>query len=76
MKVHRLAVGRVFLLAALLAPLPTPVPSQADSTTEGQRKGNVHRIIILQPDRVTLYEGWCQACNIDYLTSTSYLFGY
>ncbi len=54
MKDHTIAVGRVFLLAALLAPLPTPVASQADSTTEGQRKGNVHRIIILQPDRVPL----------------------
>ncbi len=30
---HRLAVGRVFLLAALLALLPVPVASQADSTT-------------------------------------------
>ncbi len=55
MKVHRLAVGRVFLLAALLAPLPTPVASQADSTTEGQRKGDVHTIIIFPPDRVPLY---------------------
>ncbi len=33
MKDHRLAVGRVFLLVALLALLPTPVTSQADSTT-------------------------------------------
>ncbi len=33
MKDHRLAVGRVFLLAALLALLPTPVTSQADSAT-------------------------------------------
>ncbi len=33
MKVHRLAVGRVFLLAALLALLPAPVASQGDSTT-------------------------------------------
>ncbi len=33
MKDHRLAVGRVFLLATLLAILPAPVTSQADSTT-------------------------------------------
>ncbi len=33
MKDHRLAVGRVFLLAALLALLPAPVASQGDSTT-------------------------------------------
>ncbi len=33
MKDHRLAVGRVFLLAALLALLPTPVASQGDSAT-------------------------------------------
>ncbi len=33
MKDHRLAVGRVFLLATLLALLSTPVSSQADSTT-------------------------------------------
>ncbi len=31
MKDHRIAVGRVFLLAALLALLPTPVASQNDS---------------------------------------------
>ncbi len=30
MKDHRLALGRVFLLAALLAPLPAPVASQGD----------------------------------------------
>ncbi len=30
---HRLAVGRVFLLATLLALLPTPVTSQGDSAT-------------------------------------------
>ncbi|MEE9123461.1 MAG: hypothetical protein V3U14_03045 [candidate division NC10 bacterium] len=30
---HRLAVGRVFLLAALLALLPAPVTSQGDSAT-------------------------------------------
>ncbi len=33
MKDHRIAVGRVFLLAALLALLPAPVTSQADSAT-------------------------------------------
>jgi len=33
MKDHRLAVGRVFLLAALLALLPAPVASQGDSAT-------------------------------------------
>ena len=33
MKDHRLVVGRVFLVAALLALLPAPVTSQADSTT-------------------------------------------
>ncbi len=33
MKDHRLAVGRVFLLATLLALLPAPVTSQGDSTT-------------------------------------------
>jgi len=33
MKDHRLTVGRVFLLAALLALLPAPVTSQGDSTT-------------------------------------------
>ncbi len=31
MKDHRLAVGRVFLLATLLALLPAPVASQGDS---------------------------------------------
>ncbi len=31
MKDHRLAVGRVFLLATLLALLPFPVASQGDS---------------------------------------------
>ncbi len=33
MKDHRLAVGRVFLLAALLAPLPAAVASQGDPAT-------------------------------------------
>ncbi len=33
MKNHTITVGRVFLLATLLALLPTPVTSQADSTT-------------------------------------------
>ncbi len=33
MKDYRLAVSRVFLLAALLALLPAPVTSQGDSTT-------------------------------------------
>ncbi len=33
MKDHRIAVGRVFLLAALLALLPAPVTSQGESTT-------------------------------------------
>ena len=33
MKDHGLAVGRVFLLATLLALLPTPVASQGDSAT-------------------------------------------
>ncbi len=33
MKDHRLAVGRVFLLATLLALLPAPVTSQGDSAT-------------------------------------------
>ncbi len=33
MKVHRLAVGRVFLLATLRALLPAPVTSQGDSAT-------------------------------------------
>ncbi len=33
MKDHRLAVGRVFLLAILLALLPAPFASQADSAT-------------------------------------------
>ena len=33
MKDHRIAVGRVFLLATLLALLPTPVTPQSDSTT-------------------------------------------
>ncbi len=33
MKDHRLAVGRVFLLAALLALLPAAVTSQDDPTT-------------------------------------------
>ncbi len=33
MKDHRLAVGRVFLLATLLAVLPAPVTSQGDSAT-------------------------------------------
>ena len=33
MKDYRLAVGRVFLLATLLALLPAPVTSQGDSTT-------------------------------------------
>ena len=33
MKDHRIAVGRVFLLAALLALLPAPVASQGDSAT-------------------------------------------
>ncbi len=33
MKDHSLAVGRVFLLAALLALLSAPVTSQGDSTT-------------------------------------------
>ncbi len=31
MRDHAIAVGRVFLLAALLALLPTPVTSQSDS---------------------------------------------
>ncbi len=33
MKDYRIAVGRVFLLATLLAPFPAPVASQGDSTT-------------------------------------------
>ncbi len=33
MKDHRITVGGVFLLAALLALLPFPVASQADSAT-------------------------------------------
>ena len=33
MKDHRLAVGRVFLLATLLALLPAPVTAQSDSAT-------------------------------------------
>jgi len=33
MKDYRIAVGRVFLLATLLALLPAPVASQGDSTT-------------------------------------------
>jgi len=33
MKDHRITVGGVFLLAALLTPLPFPVASQADSAT-------------------------------------------
>ena len=33
MKDYRIALGRVFLLAALLALLPAPVASQGDSTT-------------------------------------------
>ncbi len=33
MKDYSLAVGRVFLLATLLALLPTPVASQGDSAT-------------------------------------------
>ncbi len=33
MKDHRIAVGRVFLLVALLALLPAPVASQGDSAT-------------------------------------------
>ena len=33
MKDYRIAVGRVFLLATILALLPAPVTSQGDSTT-------------------------------------------
>jgi len=33
MKNHTITVGRVFLLATLLALLPAPVASQGDSTT-------------------------------------------
>ncbi len=33
MKDYRIALGRVFLLAALLALLPAPVASQGDSAT-------------------------------------------
>jgi micrococcal nuclease len=57
MKDHRLAVGRVFLLAALLALLPTPVTSQGDSTTVHVVRvidGDTIRVCCVFGDRVTV----------------------
>ena len=62
MKDHAIAVGRVFLLAALLALLPAPVASQADSTTV-----QVVRIIDGVTDSSDLREvnalGFCVLCS-------------
>ncbi len=49
MKDHRLAVGRVFLLATLLALLPAPVASQGDSAT-------VQVVRIIDGDTIQV---WC-----------------
>ncbi len=57
MKDHAIAVGRVFLLATLLALLPTPVTSQADSTTVQVTRvidGNTIEVCCVFGDRVTV----------------------
>ncbi len=57
MKDHRLAVGRVFLLATLLALLPTPVTSQSDSTTVQVVRvidGDTIQVCCMFGDRVTV----------------------
>ncbi len=57
MKDHRLAVGRVFLLATLLALLPAPVTSQADSTTVQVVRvvdGDTIQVCCFFGDRVTV----------------------
>ncbi len=57
MKDHRLALGRVFLLAALLALLPTPVASQGDSTVVQVVRvidGDTIQVCCVFGDRVTV----------------------
>ncbi len=57
MKDHAIAVGRVFLLAALLALLPTPVASQGDSTVVQVVRvidGDTIQVCCVFGDRVTV----------------------
>jgi hypothetical protein len=57
MKDHRLAVGRVFLLATLLALLPAPVASQRDSVLVRVVRvidGDTIRVCCVFGDRVTV----------------------
>ncbi len=57
MKDYGIAVGRVFLLAALLALLPAPVKSQADSTTVQVVRvidGDTIQVCCVFGDRVTV----------------------
>ncbi len=57
MKDYRLAVSRVFLLAALLALLPAPVASQGDSTTVQVVRvidGDTIQVCCVFGDRVTV----------------------
>ncbi len=57
MKDHRIAVGRVFLLAALVVLLPTPVTSQGDSTTVQVVRvidGDTIQVCCVFGDRVTV----------------------
>ncbi len=57
MKDHRIAVGRVFLLATLLALLPAPFASQADSATVQVVRvidGDTIQVCCVFGDRVTV----------------------
>ncbi len=57
MKDHAIAVGRVFLLAALLALLPSPVSSQGDSATLQVVRvidGDTIQVCCMFGDRVTV----------------------
>ena len=57
MKDHRIAAGRVFLLATLLALFPAPVASQGDSTTVQVVRvidGDTIRVCCVFGDRVTV----------------------
>ncbi len=57
MKHHRIAIGRVFLLATLLAFLPAPVTSQGDSTTVqvvSVIDGDTIQVCCMFGDRVTV----------------------
>ncbi len=57
MKDYGIAVGRVFLMATLLALLPAPVASQADSTTVQVVRiidGDTIRVCCVFGDRVTV----------------------